>query len=53
MSGAIYPLPNTPSWRHAQLKAQGQLYLHVLRMRGGSYQMMGFNTGVPKIPDGF
>jgi hypothetical protein len=28
MSGAIPPLPNTPSWRGAQLKkAQGQLYL--------------------------
>jgi hypothetical protein len=30
MSGAIYPLPNTPSWRGAQLKkAQGQLYLYL------------------------
>jgi hypothetical protein len=29
MSGTITPLPNTPSWRGAQLKkAQGQLYLH-------------------------
>jgi hypothetical protein len=27
MSGAMPPLPNTPSWRGAQLKAQGQLYL--------------------------
>jgi len=28
MSGAIPPLPNTPSWRGAQFKkAQGQLYL--------------------------
>jgi hypothetical protein len=27
MRGAIPPLPNTPSWRGAQLKkAQGQLY---------------------------
>jgi hypothetical protein len=25
MLGAIPPLPNTPSWRIAQLKAQGQL----------------------------
>jgi len=32
MRGAIRPLPNTPSWRHAQLKkAQGQLYLLPLR----------------------
>jgi hypothetical protein len=31
MSGAIPPLPNTPSWRGARLKeAQGQLYLHLL-----------------------
>jgi hypothetical protein len=30
MSGAIPPLPNTPSWCGAQLKrkAQGQLYLY-------------------------
>jgi hypothetical protein len=27
MSGAIPPLPNTPSWRGAQVKAQGKLYL--------------------------
>jgi hypothetical protein len=27
MSGAIPSLPNTSSWRGAQLKAQGQLYL--------------------------
>jgi len=27
MSGAILYSPNTPSWRGAQLKAQGQLYL--------------------------
>jgi len=28
MRGAIVPIPNTPSWRGAQLKeAQGQLYL--------------------------
>jgi len=29
MSGAIPPVPNTPSWRGAQLKkeAQGQLYI--------------------------
>jgi hypothetical protein len=31
MSGAIPPLPNTPSWRGAQFKkAQGQLYLYLL-----------------------
>jgi hypothetical protein len=31
MSGAIPPLPNTPSWRGDQLKkeAQGQLYLYL------------------------
>jgi hypothetical protein len=27
MCGAISPLPNTPSGRGSQLKAQGQLYL--------------------------
>jgi hypothetical protein len=27
MRGATPPLSNTPSWRGAQLKAQGQLYL--------------------------
>jgi hypothetical protein len=27
MHGAIPPLPNMPSWRGAQLKAQKQLYL--------------------------
>jgi hypothetical protein len=26
MRGAISQLPNTPSWRGAQLKAEGQLY---------------------------
>jgi len=31
MRGAIPPLPNTPSWRGAQLKkARGQLYLYLL-----------------------
>jgi hypothetical protein len=32
MCGIIHPLPNTPSWRGAQLKkkAQGQLYLYLL-----------------------
>jgi hypothetical protein len=29
MHGAILPLPNTPSWRGAQLKAQGQLYPYI------------------------
>jgi hypothetical protein len=29
MRGAILPLPNTPSWRGAQLKKQVQLYLYV------------------------
>jgi hypothetical protein len=28
MSRAVSPLPNTPAWRGAQLKAQGQLYIH-------------------------
>jgi hypothetical protein len=32
MNGVIPPLPNTPSWRGAQLKeAQGQLYLYLLQ----------------------
>jgi len=31
MSGAILPLPNTPSWHGALLKkAQGQLYFSLL-----------------------
>jgi hypothetical protein len=30
MCGPIPPLPNTPSWRGAQLKAQGHLYLYIL-----------------------
>jgi hypothetical protein len=31
MRGAISPLPNTPSWRGAQLKkAQEQLYLNTI-----------------------
>jgi len=29
MRGAIPPLPNTQSWRGAQLKTQGQLYLYL------------------------
>jgi hypothetical protein len=29
MSGAIHPLPNTPSWRGTQFKAQEQLYLYL------------------------
>jgi hypothetical protein len=30
MGGAVPPLPNTPSWRGAQLGgAQGQLYLYL------------------------
>jgi hypothetical protein len=30
MGGAVPPLPNTPSWRSAQLgRAQGQLYLYL------------------------
>jgi hypothetical protein len=33
MSGAIPPLPNTPSWRGAQKKAQGQLYFTLLYLR--------------------
>jgi hypothetical protein len=33
MSGAIPPFPNTPSWRGAQLKAQGQLYLYLYGSR--------------------
>jgi len=31
MFGAILPFPNTPSWRGAQLKAEGQLYLLAMR----------------------
>jgi hypothetical protein len=31
MRGAIPPLPNTPSWRGAQLKQKGQLYLYKLK----------------------
>jgi len=30
MHGVTYLLPNTPSWRGAQLKAQGQLYLYLI-----------------------
>jgi hypothetical protein len=30
MRGAIPPLPNTPSWRGAQIKALEQLYFYVL-----------------------
>jgi hypothetical protein len=30
MRGAIPPLPNTPSWRGAQLKAQGQICLYFI-----------------------
>jgi hypothetical protein len=30
MRGTMPPLPNTPSWRGAQLKAKGQLCLHLL-----------------------
>jgi hypothetical protein len=30
MSGAIHPLPNTPSWRGTELeKAEGQLYIYL------------------------
>jgi hypothetical protein len=30
MRGGITPLPNTPSWRGAQLKeAQGKLYIYI------------------------
>jgi len=29
MRGTIPPFPNTPSWRGAQLKAQGHLYLYL------------------------
>jgi hypothetical protein len=32
MRGAIPPLPNTPSWRGAQLKAQEQVYFLLLPM---------------------
>jgi len=31
MNGAIPPLPCTPSRHHAQLKAQGQLYLYLTK----------------------
>jgi len=33
MRGATPPFPNTPSLRGAQLKAQGQLYLHLYRYK--------------------
>jgi hypothetical protein len=29
MCGSVPPLPNTPLWRGAQLKAQGQFYIHL------------------------
>jgi len=29
MVGAIPPLPNTPSWCGAHVRAQGQLYLYL------------------------
>jgi hypothetical protein len=32
MRGVIHPLPNTPSWRGAQLKAKGQLYLYHMEL---------------------
>jgi len=32
MSGAIPPHPTTPSWRGAQLKARGQLYLYLYNL---------------------
>jgi hypothetical protein len=46
MSGAIPPLPNTPSWRGAQLKkAQGQLYLlPLLGVRWGETEFLGTVT---------
>jgi hypothetical protein len=38
MSGAIPPLPNTSSWRSAQLKkAQGQLYLYLYSLGKNMY----------------
>jgi len=30
MHGAISSLPNTPSWRGAQLRAQGHIHLYLL-----------------------
>jgi hypothetical protein len=36
MSGAVPPLPSTPSWRGAQLnEAQGQLYLYLIKSYRG------------------
>jgi hypothetical protein len=38
MSGATSPLPNTPSWRGAQLKkAQGQIYFYFYRFQNVSW----------------
>jgi hypothetical protein len=34
--------PNTPSWRGAQLKAQGQLYIYFYLLRG--MDVMTFHT---------
>jgi hypothetical protein len=42
MRGAIPPLPNTSSWRGAQLKkAQGQLYLHLSHINKAIKDEMG------------
>jgi hypothetical protein len=32
MHGAVCPLPNAPSWRRAQFKRRGQLYLHLTKI---------------------
>jgi hypothetical protein len=44
MSGAIFPLPNTPSWRGDQLKTQGQLYFTFTFKY--YYQVRGFRQDI-------
>jgi hypothetical protein len=46
MCGFIPPLPNTPSWRGAQLKkrAQGQLYLYLYFIGKNGTQKLTVNT---------
>jgi hypothetical protein len=48
MSGAIPPLPNTPSWRGVQLKkAQGQLHVYLkvtFEINTGKYLTVHFRS---------
>jgi hypothetical protein len=44
MFGAVTPIPNTPSWRGAQMKAEGQLYFHLYEnviSCAGHFQQLG------------